>query len=374
MTERVLITGAQGFLGRHVISYWFRAYPDTEILGLGRSPRADDTFTHLVSWGPVRLLAPIPSGIRLDPRDPRYRYAPVDLVRRGDVQALLKNFRPQSIVHLAAALRDEPPERLFRTNVEGTIALLEAVAAAGIELPRIVFGSSGAVYGNSDRDVLPLQEGAPRWPIDLYAVSKLAAEEAARVLAQRYQIPLVIARIFNPVGPGEDERHLCGRLAAQVAAIGAGVLSPTIRVGPLDSTRDFVDVRDVARALVQLAHTQRPLGIYNVASGVETPTGSILQILIWLAELGGRVQVERQPGRPADIPRHVADIARLNGLGFRAEYALEASLGDLLDYYQTEVRATADSKDQGSRGAQCHGPSGSGVQFGGEKGPRSTFD
>jgi GDP-4-dehydro-6-deoxy-D-mannose reductase len=168
-------------------------------------------------------------------------------------------------------------------------------------------------------------------------VSKLAEEEAARVLARRHQLPLMIARIFNPVGPGEDERHLCGRLAAQVAAIEAGVVEPSVRVGPLESTRDFVDVRDVAQALFLLAHVRSPGAIYNVASGVETPTESVLTILIGLAGLDDRIKVDRQAGRPGDIPRHFAEIARLNQLGFRPRHALGGSLRDLLDYYRNEV-------------------------------------
>jgi GDP-4-dehydro-6-deoxy-D-mannose reductase len=287
------------------------------------------------------LEAPVPDALRPALREGRYQYAVSDLLDRASLEALLRAFRPELIIHLAAALRDDPADVLFRTNVEGTVSLLEAICGSGIETPRFVLGSSGAVYGSAANEALPLREGGARVPIDLYGVSKLAMEEAARVVASRSGIALIVARLFNPIGPGGDERHLTGWLAAQVAAIEAGVLPPVVRVGPLDTTRDFLDVRDTAAALGRLAQEGRVGGVYNVASGEETPTRTILQTVLRLTSMAARIRVVEGPRRQADVPRHFADVTALDGLGFHPGYSQEDSISDLLNYYRGEVRRAA---------------------------------
>ena len=126
-------------------------------------------------------------------------------------------------------------------------------------------------------------------------MSKLAAEEAARVLTHRHGLLTIGARIFNPLGPGEDERHLGGWLGRQATAIEAGMLPPVLHVGPLDSTRDFVDVRDVARGLELLAHRGVPGTMYNVATGNETRAEKLLEVTLRLADLPDEIHVEQLP-------------------------------------------------------------------------------
>src|SRR4029077_20358988 len=117
---------------------------------------------------------------------------------------------PDLVIHLAASLRDQPPEELIRNNIGTTVALLEAVTGSGITPPHVVLGSSGSVYGMADGRSLPLTEDQPCAPIDPYSVSKRAAEDMSRILARTHDLPVSCARIFNPLGPGQDERHLCG--------------------------------------------------------------------------------------------------------------------------------------------------------------------
>jgi GDP-4-dehydro-6-deoxy-D-mannose reductase len=294
-----------------------------------------------VSWGAGRLEAPVPDTLRPALRAGRYQYAACDLRDRDALEGLLQSFRPEIVIHLAAALRDDPSDVLFRTNVEGTLSLLEAIAGSGIEPPRLLLGSSGAVYGSAANESLPLREDAARIPVDLYAVSKLAMEEAARVATSQSGTLPIVARLFNPIGPGGDERHLTSWLAAQVAAIEAGVLPPVVRVGPLDTTRDFLDIRDMATALERLAREGRPGGIYNVASGAETPTRSILRTMLGFTSMAAEIRVFEGPRRPADVPRHFADATALRSLEFHPSYDLAASIRDLLNYYREEVSRAA---------------------------------
>jgi nucleoside-diphosphate-sugar epimerase len=341
MPQRVLISGAQGFVGRYLVAHWLATHSDTTLVGIGRSPRSISQFTHAAHWGARPVRAPLPEALLSAADDSRYRYVMLDVLHAEALQALMREFRPEIVVHLVAALRDDPPEELFRKNVLGTIALLEGIASAGVGQARVVLGSSAAVYGDVAAEMLPIQEDMPRAPVDLYGVSKLAAEEAARVLSRRHGLLTIGARIFNPLGPGEDERHLGGSLGRQAAAIEAGELPPVFHVGPLDSTRDFIDVRDVARALELLSHHGVPGTVYNVATGKETRAETLLQIMLRLADLPDGTRVERQSPRPLDVPRHVADITRLGALGFEVTYPLEKSVKDILDYYRVQVRRAA---------------------------------
>jgi nucleoside-diphosphate-sugar epimerase len=219
MSKRYLITGAQGFVGRYLTAHLLGADDGAEVLGIGRSPRSDDRFTHAVHWGASRLAAPLPGDLNEVFRERRYRYLMIDLRQRTGLVEVIRDYQPQVVVHLAAALRDDPPESLFRVNVEGTIHLIEAIAESAIKPPKLIIGSSGGVYGLPRGGALPLGESHPCEPVDLYSISKLAAEQASEVLAQRHDISVILARLFNLVGPGQDERHACGKFVSVLAAI-----------------------------------------------------------------------------------------------------------------------------------------------------------
>src|SRR5205085_533500 len=115
-------------------------------------------------------------------------------------------------------------------------------------------------------------------------------------------LPFVLARIFSVAGPGQTETHVCGRFAAQVAAL-AGIPHPALEVGPLDPTRDFIDVRDVASALWLLAQAREPGSTYNVASGRETAIHAVLSDLLRIAGLEGRARISQRSGHPGGVTR-----------------------------------------------------------------------
>jgi GDP-4-dehydro-6-deoxy-D-mannose reductase len=339
LTKRFLVTGAQGFVGRYLVSRLLGSDSEVTILGVGRSPRLDQTFTHSVSWKAQLIQAPLPERLNTSRYGERYQYASIDIHDRVGLCQLLRSFRPQVLIHLASGLRDDPPDYLFRLNVEGTIHLIEAIKESGIEVPRLIIGSTGGVYGHPAE--VPIQESSCCIPVDLYSASKLASEHASRILTTQYQIPTIWARLFNLVGGGLDERHACAQFASTVAAILKKELPPVIKVGRLDTTRDFVNVQDVAYALELLSEKGTPGEIYNVGSGTESSIESVLKTLLRLASLEELVKVEHTESRVNDIARHFADIGRLNSLGFRPEYDLTQSLEQLLLYYVGPVAETA---------------------------------
>jgi 3-dehydroquinate synthetase/nucleoside-diphosphate-sugar epimerase len=346
MSTRVLITGAQGFVGRYALAHWLSIDPAATVVGVGRSRRLSCSFTHHIEWDGARLRAPLTDELRLATANDRYRYTRMDIRERSALADLLKNVRPSVILHLAGALRDEPANRLFSLNVLGTESLFEAIAEAAIPPPTVVLGSTGSLYGNVPADRIPIRADEQTMPFDLYSASKEAAERVARILSARHDIPTIYARIFNVVGPGQDERHLCGWLARQMVAIRSGV-QQQLEVGPLDTARDFIDVRDVAGALAVLADQGSPQGIYNVATGVETPVREVFDRLLEMSGVDLDVEILPRPARSSDCPRLVADVRELRALGYEHEFSLQQSLSDVLDYYTTTV--ARNGKHSGSR-------------------------
>lgn len=345
MATRFLITGAQGFVGRYLISRLLQDYgEEVRVLGLGRSSRLDDVFSHSISWGTHSIRAPLPEDLKISSDEPRYQYTCADIRHADQLNRLLRVFSPDIVIHLASGLRDDPPDFLFRTNVEGTICLVQALADAGIKVSKLIICSTGGVYGIPADGKLPIEETSTCMPVDLYSASKLASEHASRILSTRHKIPTIWARLFNLVGAGQDERHVCGSLAARVAAIVKKQLPPILEVGPLNTTRDFIDVRDVARALTLLAERGTPGNIYNVGSGIECPVQSVLDTTLSRAHLKA-VEIVRKSQSHPQIPFHFADIRRIKALGFEPEYALTQSLKCVLNYYfETVARIAGRSK------------------------------
>lgn len=327
--DRILVTGAQGFVGRYMVRELLRV-TSSLIMGIGRSPFSAGAFTHEASIGGKRRPAPLTRDLQEAAEDRRYFYRTAEITNLNRLVDLIADFCPSKVIHLASARREETVERLITGNVLGISTLVHACQLTN-SVKRIVVASSAGVYGVPAH--LPLTESMLCRPIEPYGASKLAAEDFARVLCDRAGIELVIGRIFNIVGPGQEERHVCGRLANEVAAMRHTDRAPRISVTGLSATRDYVDVRDVAAALRLLADLGAPNEIYNIASGIETSVAAILQNLLTLAGLAGKVEVEERPAKPNDIARHVGNVAKLAALGHDNSFKLIASLNGVLNYY-----------------------------------------
>lgn len=337
MIDRVVVTGAQGFLGRHIVA----AFLDSggEVLGLGRSQPIQSHYTHSLGWLGRRVAAPLPPYLVHASGNRRYRYESVDTCDSDAMLAALEGFRPDTVVHAAAALRDEEWTSLFASNVQAVIGLVDALARHRGRAGRagLLLVSSGSVYGRTGDDSLPLRETEPCHPIDLYAISKRTGEDVARVLATAQGIPLAVTRVFNLIGPGLQDRHLAASLAGQIAAIRLGLRERRISVGPLTASRDFIDVRDAAAAVALVAGLGAGGATYNVASGEESRAQRILDALLEMCGMHGNLTIERLAARSSDMTRSVADIGQLASLGYEPKVRLLESLRDMLNYYEVEI-------------------------------------
>jgi nucleoside-diphosphate-sugar epimerase len=334
MTRPVLITGAQGFVGRYLGAVLLRDGRN-EVVGLGRSSADPARFTHEVSFNRTVLPAPVPLGIR---PCRNYRYVQLDLTDEAAVHALIAQIRPRIVFHLAGSLRDESFDALLSNNIRATHNVCKALVEVG-GATRLVFASSGSVYGDLGAGGVPLRESGATRPINLYSVTKRASEDIVRVFGSATGMTAIIARIFNVAGPGQEERHLVGRVASQIADVLRGT-AHSIRVGPLVTSRDFIDVRDVATALVTLAESGTANSIYNVASGQEIEVHRILEHLL-KATGDRRPTIEEIEERRTDFSRQMVDVGALSARGWRPTYTLQQSLDDVLRYY-LELGRSAD--------------------------------
>jgi nucleoside-diphosphate-sugar epimerase len=286
---RLLVTGAAGFTGRHLLkAARARGY---ECIALYRP-------------GDVQVPAADAS-------------AAVDLADGAQLSKVVARFMPDVVAHLAAAafVGQQDVSDLYTSNLVGTVNLLTAVEKARVS--RILLVSSANLYGNSRE--LPITEETPVEPLNHYGVSKWAMERAAELFSNA---PRVVVRPFNYTGVGQSERFVVAKI---VSAYRRG--ERALKLGNLAVARDFSDVRDVVEAYLRLLEHPQPLPLYNVCSGKAVSLEALLQKLEKI--VGYPMEIEADPAlmRRSDIAKLYGDPTRLERtIGTYRRHDLEDTL------------------------------------------------
>ena len=334
----LLLTGAQGFLGRNVARAWLRRYPEGRVVGVGRSPYSDGEFTHDHMIRGIPVGAALPRRLAGPPVSGSLEYRRLDLTDGLAVRSLMLEVGPGTVIHGAAALHGEPLERLIDSNVLAT----SCVARAASELanqPTLVLVSSGAVYG------LHQPARATTDGPDSYALTKRAAERAAAMESSLTGLGVVSARVFNLVGAGLQDRHLLSRVSLDLATMQKGEVR-RLWLGPLDALRDVIDVQDAAEGVVAAACADRTalqqlpecegVRVLDVGTGDAHRMRDIVHMQIAAMGLEG-VEVVESEGRPSGASVLRADPAGLALLGALPRVALEDSLAEMAAYARSQV-------------------------------------
>ena len=221
----------------------------------------------------------------------------------------------------------------YEANVIGTARIARAIArhtkTTG-ERPRLIFASSGEVYGSVPADSLPIDEAMTMNPNNPYAASKAAAELLLLGEHRSFGLDVVIGRAFNAIGPGQSTRFAIADFAAQLIEIRNGAPA-RLTVGNLDAQRDFLDVRDVASAYVALAQRGAAGGTYNICSGVPRSVRSLLDELISLADVRIEIISDSVRMRPSETPAMFGSNVKLRSeTGWLPVRSLTSSLQDIL--------------------------------------------
>lgn len=266
----------------------------------------------------------------------------VDITDRDALATTLRAARPDAIVHLAAqssvAASWRDPASCFRVNFLGTKLVLECVRELAPKARVLLIGSADQ-YGTSQSGARPCDETQPLRPVSPYARTKAAAEQLGSLAARR-GLDVVRIRAFNHTGPGQAEHFVASSFARQVAEIEAGLQPAVMRVGNLDSVRDFLDVRDVLDAYVALLDPTVPADVYNVASEEAVSIRRILALLLDLAKI--RPEVETDPERMRPTDQLVGDATRLrNATGWSPQISLSETLRSLLDDWRGRLATAA---------------------------------
>jgi UDP-glucuronate 4-epimerase len=326
--QKILVTGGAGFIGGHLIE---------RLLARGDQILAVDNFEPVGRPEERRALAK-----RLDAH-PACRVAEADIRQRETIRSLVQGFRPDAIAHLAAhaGVRRsvEDPWAYTATNIDGTLAMLDAARAGGVR--RFVFASSSSVYGADP--VVPFREDvALRHVISPYAATKVAGEALCSSYAAVHGLSTVSLRFFTVYGPRQrpdlairdfGERILAGR--------------PVVLFGDGSSSRDYTYVDDIVSGIVgALDLPEAHHEVFNLGNSSPVPLLDLVRALE--AAIGIPAQVQWRPFPPGDVPRTFADIDKARRvLGYHPATPLAAGLAAMVAWLRSRERALpADANDE----------------------------
>ncbi|KKQ08326.1 hypothetical protein A3E66_05495 [Candidatus Daviesbacteria bacterium RIFCSPHIGHO2_12_FULL_37_16] len=310
--KKVLVTGSGGFVGRHLVDL---LKTDYEVIGTLFGEDLKDQENVSYHEGNIQ--------------DPKF------------LEDLINKYSPDFIVHLAARAIswDSDTEQIFNTNFLGTINLYKAVIANRNKNPdynpKILYVSSAEIYGKTTAPD-KINEHCPFFPVNFYAVSKVAGDRLSYQLSQSEKLNILIARPFNHTGPGQQKGFFVPDMASQIVEIENDPNGQSLKVGNLESIRDLSDVRDIVRAYKMLLEAETTPGeAVNVCSGKGQKMKDVLEKLLSFAKK--EIKVEEDPERfyPVDIKLAVGDNSKLKSLtGWEPQIPLDQTLEDALDYWR----------------------------------------
>ncbi len=282
----VCVLGVCGFIGRE-----FERYV------------ADNRLHH--DWRFVGIDTDISRGLDTG----HIAYVRADALDTKAMLGLMEAERPQLILNLVGTFRSPSFENLLALNVRTTQVLCEAVIASGAAVEKIVIVGSAAEYGAVEKN--PVDETTPLRPVTLYGLTKAYQTQLAEFYHRVHGLPTVVARTFNILGEGQSRDLAVGNFLRQIEQAGDG---DEIRVGNLDSRRDYMPVREVAASFWRLLLWGNPGTVYNVASGRPTRLADLLDQLV--RKSGKRLVVKTDPRllKPVDVPVVYGDNTRLREL------------------------------------------------------------
>lgn len=302
LPRRILVTGASGFVGSHLLPQLAAAFPGAAVLTSG-----------------------------------------FDVCDRTAVDAAVHAAQPDVCVHLAGmaavTAANSDGDRAWQVNLHGSLHVAQAILRH-VPNCRLLFVSSADAYGRSYRTAARVTEDAPLAPMSTYGATKAAADLALGSMVGQ-GLRVVRLRPVNHTGPGQSPLFVVPAFARQVARIAAGLQPPLLEVGNIDAARDFLDVHDVCAAYVACISRLDELApgtILNIASGEPRRIRDVLAELLRLAGIAAEIRVDTARLRPDDLPATAADASRARDLlQWQPVTPWAQTLRDVLDDWHKRV-------------------------------------
>jgi dTDP-glucose 4,6-dehydratase len=324
MSKLILVTGAGGFIGSHLTE---------ALVKKGYNVRAMVRYNSHNNWGWLETLSQkILNAIEIFPAD----ICDPFMVQKSVVGCKI-------VFHLAALIPIPysylAPASFVNTNILGTLNILQACLTEGVE--RFVHISSSETYGTAQYK--PINENHPLVGQSPYAASKIAADKLAESFHRSFDLPLIIARPFNTFGPRQSARAVIPTIISQVLSG-----NNTIRLGHLQSVRDFIYVKDTATGLIAVGETSDSLGeVINIGRGEGISIGNLAKMIIDICRSSAKIEFDAKRARPknSEIFELVCDTTKAQTLlGWQPKYSFRSGLEETIEWlndnynlYKTDI-------------------------------------
>lgn len=310
--QRVLVTGADGFIGSHLVEL---------LASRGARVRALSLYNSFNDWGWLEGLDP---GLGVE-------IVTGDIRDKAQVSAITRDI--DVVFHLASLIAIPysyvAPESYVQTNVQGTLNVVQAALERGVK--RVVHTSTSEVYGTARK--VPIAEDHPLQPQSPYSATKIAADSIATSFHLSFKLPLVVARPFNTFGPRQSARAVIPTIVTQLLSG-----STRIRLGRLDPTRDFNFVCDTCEGMIALAQCDEAIGqVVNIGSGSEISIGELAQSIAEIVGVKIEIETEAARLRPEDseVERLLCDNTRIRRLtGWAPKVSLRQGLEQTIAWFR----------------------------------------
>ena len=316
--EKILITGVTGFVGSHMLDFLVKN-TNSQIFGLKRMNSQLRNIHHAIDK--IELL----DG---------------DLNDQASMLKIIETIKPDKVYHFGALSWVSPswsmPSIYMQTNVIGTINLFEAYRTVGIS-PRTLISCTPEEFGDVPEHMLPITEDTRIHPINPYAASKAAQDMISVTYYESYKLPIIRTRAFNHEGPRRDILGANASFAFQIAQIERGLSNQPVKVGNLEATRNFTDVRDIARAYYLAMEKGDPGELYLIGTQQIYTMEECLKTLISLSTKKENIsyEVEESRVRPTELRNFIGNFEKFeNKTGWKAEISFIDTMKSVLNYWR----------------------------------------